>query len=163
MEFRQVVLASVANDKYYDGVLIEIARHAQSGSAVGAGGAAAKDSLDAAQLTARFKRITVSDIDYFVDVLHVRITRQHFLADSFNQIGRRLRDLAGFFVGFVNRPNRISADNFDVRILLFEKLARAGDGSTGANPGNEVRDLAFSLLPKLRAGGAVVGFRVGRM
>src|SRR6476661_1638543 len=130
MELRKIVLARVANDEYDDRVLVEVARNTQRRGEVRARRTSAKNSFDAAQLTRTFERVVVVDVDYLVDVLHVRVARQDFLADAFDQVRRRLRHLAGLFVGFVDRAERVGADDFDVWVFLFQISAGPGNGST---------------------------------
>jgi len=93
----------------------------------------------------------------------MRVTGQNFLTDSFDQVRRRLRNLAGLLVGLVDRADGIGADNLDVLVFLFQKSTRPGNCAAGSDAGDEVRDLSFRLLPKLGTGCALVGFGIGWM
>src|SRR6185436_19086813 len=93
----------------------------------------------------------------------MRVGRQNFLTDAFDQVRRRFRDLTRLLVSLVNRSDRIGADDFDPRVPLFEIAPRAGNSSAGADAGNKVRDLSLRLLPELGTGGAIVGFGISGM
>ena len=62
-----------------------------------------------------------------------------------------------------DRALRVGADDLDVRVLLLEVAADAGDRAAGADAGDEDGDPALGLLPDLRAGGAVVDLGVGQV
>ena len=61
------------------------------------------------------------------------------------------------------RGIRLNGNNLDVRVLVLEVLAGAGDGAAGADACNKNIDLAVGLLPDLRAGGRIVRGRVCRV
>ena len=63
----------------------------------------------------------------------------------------------------VQRPDRVHADDLYLRIFLLEETADAADGSAGAHPAHEMRDLPFRILPDFRTRGAVMGLRVHRI
>ena len=60
----------------------------------------------------------------------------------------------------VERAFRIDADNFDLRIFLFEKFAGAADRAARAHAAHKMGDFAFAVFPDLRTGGAVMRFGV---
>ena len=51
----------------------------------------------------------------------------------------------------------LHGDALDLRVQLLQAAGGAHEGAGGAEAGDEVRDLAFGLLPDLVGGGAVVG------
>ena len=61
------------------------------------------------------------------------------------------------------RGVRLNGNNLDVRVLVLEVLAGAGDGAAGTDACNKNIDLAVGLLPDLRAGGRIVRGRVCRV
>src|ERR1700722_11054311 len=58
---------------------------------------------------------------------------------------------------------RIHADDLDCRVLLLQITADARDGPTSPHTHDEMRDLAFGVLPDLRSGDLVMDLRVSRI
>src|SRR5205085_3574462 len=69
--------------------------------------------------------------------------------------------LARLLVGLEDRAVWVCADDANVRVLLFQKPARAGDRTARADACDEVCDAPFGLFPDFRAGRAIVRFGVG--
>src|SRR5437879_12366275 len=90
----------------------------------------------------------------------MRVRRQDFLANALDQIRRRLGNLPSLFISLINRAERIGANDFDIRVLLFQESSRPGNRAASADTGNKVRDLSFRLLPKLRPRGAIMRLRI---
>src|SRR5215213_6582831 len=154
------MFAGVTNNEHNDCILIERGGHAQRRGEISSCGSAAENSLHPPQHARQLKRFTISDVDYFIDVLDVNVRWHDLLSDSLDEIRSRLYDLSGLFVILENRAVRIGADDADARILFFQITTSARDRAASAEPGDEVSDLAFSLSPQLRSRGAVVRFRV---
>src|SRR6185369_15177183 len=157
---RQVMLAGIANNEDYDCILVQISRDTQCRSEICAGRAAAKDSLQSPKLAGQFERFSIGDINHFVDVLDVYVRWNNLLADALDKVRSRLNNLSGLFVGLENRAVRICADNPDARVFLFQKPSGAGNRATRSESRDEVRNLPFSLPPKLRTGRSVMCFRI---
>ena len=68
---------------------------------------------------------------------------------------------ARFAPGEHRRARRLHRHHPDGGVLLFQIPARAGDGAAGAHPGHKGVHPAAGIRPDLRAGGGVVGRRVG--
>src|SRR5262245_1307531 len=111
MMLRQVMLAGIANNENNDRILIKISRYSQSRSEICSGRTAAEDSFYSPELARHLKRITIRDVNHFVDVLDVHIRRNNFLADSLDEIRRRFNDLPCLFISLENRAVRIGADD----------------------------------------------------
>src|SRR2546423_12977105 len=156
----QIVLARVTADEDDETVRVERARDLQSGREVRAGRAAAEDAFDAPKLTRHLERFAVGDVDDLVNVLELRVLRDDLLPDAFDKVGRDLVRLARLLVGLEDRAVWVCADDAYVRVLLFQKPARAGDRAARADAGDEVRDPPFGLFPDFGAGRAVVRFGV---
>src|SRR5947207_14494364 len=148
MKLAEVVFARVAHDENNDCVLIQIARYPQSSSAIGAGRPAAKNPFYPTKLSREIKRLAIGDVHHLVDILHLRIAGQNFLAYALNQVGSRFGNLSRLFVSLVNRADGIGADYFDVRIFLLKKSSGAGNRAARADAGDKVRDLALRLIPE---------------
>src|SRR5215213_4077202 len=119
MMLRQVMLASVANNKNYNCIFIEIARDTQSRSEIGTSRSTAKDPFHSPKHARQLERFTIRDVDHFIDILDVYIRGHDLLADSLDEVWSRLHDLSSFFIGLENRAVRICADDPDGGILLF--------------------------------------------
>src|SRR5688572_7488180 len=158
--FRQVMLASVANNEYDYRVFVERVRDPQRCCEVRARRTAAEDAFDSSQLPGHLKRFAIRDVDHFINVLDMYVWRNDLLSDSFHQIRRRFDEVPGFFERFEDRTIRIRADDLDVWVLLFQKPASARDCAACSDAGHEVCDLALSLTPDLRTGGSIVRFRI---
>ena len=50
----------------------------------------------------------------------------------------------------------IDADHLDLRVLLLEILAGAGDGTAGAHAADKVGDSALGIPPDLRSRGFIM-------
>src|SRR5678816_2410490 len=143
------MLAGIADYENDDRILIKTTRHTQSRSEICASRSAAEDSFHSTEHARQFERFTISDVNHFVDILDVYVCRNDLLSDSLDEVRRRLDDLSGLFISFENRSVRICADNLDARVFLFQIATGARNRATGSESGHEVRDLAFSLSPKL--------------
>ena len=157
------MFAGIADHKNNYRVFVQIARQAQSCRAICAARAAAKNSFHSPKLTRSLEGIAIADVHNFVDILHMRVGGQDFLANALDQIRRRLGNFPGLFIGFINRAERIGANDFDIRVLLFQESSGPGNRAAGADTRNKVSDLSLALLPKLRACGAIVRLRISRM
>src|SRR5688500_20303288 len=82
------------------------------------------------------------------------------LSNSFNQVRSCFDYVSGLFKRLKDRSIRISADDLDIRVMLFQEPAGARDRAAGADARHKVCDLAFSLAPNFRAGGAIVRLRI---
>ncbi len=143
--------------------LVERARDLERGGEVRPRRAAAEDSLLAAELARQLERLAVGDVDDLVHVPDVDVGGDDLLPDALDEIGRRLVRPPRLLVGLEDRAVRVCADDADVRVLLLEEAPRPRDGAARAETGDEVRDVPLGLLPKLRAGRAVVRLRVVRV
>src|ERR1044072_4448934 len=152
MMLRQIVLTRVANNKDDNRVLIETTRDTECGGEIRAGGSAAEDSFRASQQARHLERFAIGYVDNLVNVLDVNVRWHNLLTDTFNEIRSCFNNLSGFFESLENRTIRIGADDSDVRILLFQKTTSSRDRAAGAESGDEVRNLAFSLSPEFRSG-----------
>ena len=98
---------------------------------------------------------------FYTDDLVVNLGVEHIrnetCADALNLVRAAL---AG---GQDRRGIRLNGNNLDVRVLVLEVLAGAGDGAAGADACTKSIDLAVGLLPDLRAGGRIVRGRVCRV
>src|SRR6185369_1704143 len=157
---RQIVFASITNNEHNDCILVERGCNAQRGGEIGAGRSAAENSLHSSQHTRQLKRFTIGDVDYFIYVLDMNVRWHDLLSDPLDKIRSSFYDLSGLFVILEDRAVRISADDANTRIFFFEKSTSARNRAAGAETGDEVRDLAFSLSPQFRTGSAVMRFRV---
>ena len=86
----------------------------------------------------------------------VEALRERVLADPLDQV--RVHGAAG-----VDRALRVGSDDEQVRLLLLQVAADAGDRAAGADGDHDRVELAAGLLPDLRAGRAVVRLRVARV
>ena len=80
----------------------------------------------------------------FVVNLGVEYIRNEACADALNLVRAAL---AG---GQDRRGIRLNGNNLDVRVLVLQVLAGAGDGAAGADACNEDINLAIGLLPRSR-------------
>src|SRR4029079_2231059 len=154
----QIMFASITNNEHNNCILIERGGNAQRRGQIRPRRSAAENPLRPPQHTRHFKRFTIGDVDYFVDVLDVNVRWHDFLPDSLDEIRRRLNYFSSLFVSLENRAIGIGADDANTRILFFEIATSARDRAAGAETRDEVCDLTFSLAPQLRTSGAVVRF-----
>src|SRR5690606_1382857 len=61
------------------------------------------------------------------------------------------------------RGLRLDSDDLDAGLARLEHLADAGDGTAGADAGDEEVDGALRVVPDLLGRGAAVDFRIGRI
>ena len=87
----------------------------------------------AAELARQLERFAVGDVDDLVNVFELRVLRDDFLPDAFDQIRRDLVRLARLLIGLEDRAVGVCADDADVRVLLFQKSPRAGDCAARAD------------------------------
>ena len=66
-------------------------------------------------------------------------------------------------LGQHRRACGLHSDKLDVRLLLPQEPAGAGQGAAGARARHENVQDAAGLFPQLRAGGIVVGLGIGRI
>src|SRR6266567_4542061 len=160
LKLAQVVFACVANDEHHDRILVQFARNTESSDEVCSRRAATKYPFHTAQLARSLKRLAIGHVNDIVHIFDVNIWRNYFLTDSFNQIRSSLHQFSCFLVSLKYRSIRVGANDLYGGVLLFQKAACAGDGSTRSQSGNEVRDLSLSLLPDLWSRSAIVSFRI---
>src|SRR6185503_17811408 len=154
------MFASVTNNEHNDCILIERGGNTQCRGEIGSGGSAAENSLHASQHARHIKRFTIGDVDHFIDVLDVNVRWHDFLPDPLDEVRSGFYNLSGLLVSLEDRAVGISADDANARIFFFEIATGARNRAAGAETGDEVCDLSFSLSPQLRTSGAVMCFRV---
>ena len=108
------------------------------------------DALPLVQGAAQAVRVVIGDFEDRV----VRVRGE--------ELGQRQRPPAAD-AGDVVAVGRVDADDLHLRVLFLQEPAGAGDRPAGAQGGDEVGHPALGLSPDLRAGGAVVRLRVGRV
>ena len=156
-DFRQVALARVGQQHHDHRVRAGLGGDLQRGNDGHAAGAADQQPLLAGQPAGHGERVAVVDRDDPVGDGGVVGLRPEVLADTLDEV--RPAVSAG-----VDRPDRVGPDHLDPALgNLFEVATDTTDRAAGAHAGHEVRDLPIGLRPHLRAGGLVVGPRVGRV
>src|SRR5215471_3705982 len=88
------------------------------------------------------------------------VFRNDLLAYAFDQIRGRFDQLSGFFICFEDRPVRISADDLDIGVLLFQVSACARNSPTSSQSCDKMRNLSIGLFPKFRTSRFVMRERV---
>ena len=163
MELGKVMFARIANYEHDDRVGVCIASYAQGCSEIRSRRAATKNAFGTSQLARQVERLAIGDINHIVDVFDVHVGRNHFLADSFDEVRGRLNKLSRLFISLEDRAVWICANDFDPAILFFQKASGAGDSSTGSDAGNKMSDSPVCLFPDFRPGRAIVDFGIGSL
>ena len=103
------------------------------------------------------KSVLVGNGDDLVIDLGVQYIGHKACADALNLVrtGHALAQHGG--------GGRLDSHDLDGGVLALEILAHAGHGAAGADTGHKNIDLSIGVLPDLRAGGALVCIRVGRV
>ena len=120
-----------------------------------AGGDSHQDALGADQLPSGGKCVLVPDPDDLVVDAPVQGVRDEVGADPLDLVG------AGLAAGEQGGGVRLHRRHMDGGVLLLQIAGGSGEGTAGAHTGHQHIDLALGVRPDLRAGGAVVGVRVG--
>ena len=120
-----------------------------------AGGDAHQHTLGMADQLAGGEGVVVRDGDDLVIDLRIQHVGDKARADALDLVA------AGVALAQDGGILRLDGDDLDVRILLFQISARAGDGTAGADARDEDVDLSVGVLPDLGAGGCLMGGGVG--
>src|SRR5262249_33651226 len=102
------------------------------------------------------ERVAVGDADPLVDDRRVHRLRPRVLADSLDEV--RVHVL--LVLGREDRAFGVGADDQDVRLVLLEVAADAGDRAARPDGDDDRVDLATRLLPDLGARALVVRLRI---
>src|SRR5579884_1412767 len=152
----QVAAPGIGEQHNYHILRRQAARVDQSGPQRGTGRTSDQDALFPRQPPRPVEGGTIIDANYLIDHGGVIVFREKLHADALNLIR------AGYITG-VDGSGRVSADDFNVRILLFEITRGAADGAAGADTGDEGRDAPVGIAPDLRAGRGIVRGRISRI
>src|SRR5690349_821061 len=115
----QVMLSSITDDEDNDGILIQSFRNSYCGCEISTGRAPTKYSFHSSQPPRHFKRIAISNIDHFINVLDVNVWGHNLLTNSFNKVRSGLNKFSRLFISLEYRPVWICANDSDVWVLLF--------------------------------------------
>src|ERR1700741_714648 len=102
MMLGEIVFTGVANNKNDDCILIQVGCHTECSCEIRPRGTAAKDSLHASQKTRHLKRLSIRDVNHFVDVLDLNVRRHYLLTDSFDEVRSRLHNLSRLLISLEN-------------------------------------------------------------
>src|ERR1044072_5458711 len=115
----QVVLSGITNYKDDDCILVQSFSNFHCRRQIRAGGAATEYPFYSSKAPRHFKRISIGNIDHFVNILDMNIRRDNLLTNSFDQIRSCLDEFSRLLVGLENRSIRIGTYDSYVWILLF--------------------------------------------
>ena len=138
--------------------VVDLARHLVGGAQREPAGAAGEDALRLRQPARPQEGVLVGDGHVAVDDRWVVGVRPEVLADALDEVR-----LDALLAARVDRADRVGPDDLDGGVLLAQVAPDAGDRAAGPDPHDQVGDLAAGLAPQLRARGAVVHLRVGRV
>src|SRR5690242_2579974 len=113
------MLSGITNYKDDNCTLIQSFRNSYCSGEIRASGTAAEYPFHSSQVSRQFKRISISNIDHFVNIFNMNVGWHNLLADSFDQIRSCFNEFSRLLVGLEDRAIRICTDYAYAWILLF--------------------------------------------
>src|SRR6266851_2357334 len=160
INFAEVACAGVRKQRDHKISWAEILGKAQRAGDATAAGAAGEEAFHFCQAPRNDEAFLVVDLNDVVEDFQIHGRGEKILADAFHNIRFCFDGLPGFDEIVVQRAVGIDADNFYFGIFFLQEFADAADSAAGAHAANEVRNLAFAVLPNLWSRGAIVRFGI---
>src|SRR5216684_4227528 len=160
INFAEVACAGVRQQRDNKISWPEILGKAQRAGNTTTAGASGKEPFHFCQAPRNDEAFLVVDLNDVVEDFQIHGRGEKILADAFHNIRFCFDGLPGFDEIVVQRAVGIDADNFYFGIFFLQEFADAADGAAGAHAANEVRNLAFAVLPNLGTRGAIVRFGI---
>src|SRR3989442_2797009 len=160
VDLAEVAHAGVRQQRDDEILGAQIFRKTQRSRKTAAAGTAGEEALDFRKPARHDETFLVIDLKDVIQDFQIHGRGEKVFADAFDDVGFGLDGLSGFDEVVVKRAIGIDADDFHVRILLFQVFAGAADGSARAQTANKVRDLSLTVLPNLRSCRLVMSFRI---
>src|SRR5580698_2455312 len=158
----EVALAGVRQNYYYCLVSkLLFLREANRGGDCGATGDPREQAFFASETARHLYRFLVGDKFHAVDDAEIEILRHKACADALNFVRSWPDQLSGQRLTDDRARHRLNRDRDDLLTLyLFDVARGAGDGSPGADAGDEHIDCAIGFVPDFRARGLEMNLRI---